>query len=203
MKYIACWIIMNNYVCLLLNFFFLCALIPTAPNTRVVWAWTWASRSARATTRKPRRHVAAELHTVHTHCPPALASVSLTRTHTRTHVKVADSMSLSVFGMLCRSIHSSIFSSHCQVLPITSSTARRGSKSLRLRATLAPCWGQTEVMISLLKTLFNYLNTQKKENPCKISFNLFSPALRPVLILSRLLSFRINALWSCNLNYNQ
>lgn len=59
-------------------------LVCSAHNTRVVWAWTWASRSAQVTTLNRHRHAAAELHTVQTHCPPVHDSVSLTRTHTRT-----------------------------------------------------------------------------------------------------------------------
>lgn len=61
--------------------FFPCA----AHNTRVVWAWTWASRNAQMTSPNPHHHAAAELHTVQTHCHPVHGSVSLTRTHAHAH----------------------------------------------------------------------------------------------------------------------
>lgn len=62
-------------------------LFPAARSTRADWVWTWASRSALATSLKARRPAAAELLTVQTHCPPVHGSVSLTRTHPHRQMK--------------------------------------------------------------------------------------------------------------------
>ncbi len=90
---------------------------------------------------------------------PSSARLGQSGTHARTHthLKVTDSMSLLSFRMLCHSIHRRIISSLCQVLPIMSSTAQRGSKSLPLLATPAPCWGQTEVLRSITARELKYL----------------------------------------------
>lgn len=121
-----------------------------AHNTRVVWAWTWASRNAPTTTPNPPRPAAAEHHTVQTHCPPAHDLVSLTRTHTHMHTYVkiyGVNVPFSPKMSLCLGLHSGIISPLSQVPLVTSSTAQRGSKSLPLPATLARCWGQTEVLL--------------------------------------------------------
>lgn len=127
--------------------FFPCA----AHNTRVVWAWTWASRNAQMTSPNPHHHAAAELHTVQTHCHPVHGSVSLTRTHARTHMHTPAVPKLNATFSFC--IHFRVLSFSCfwQVLPIMFSTAQRGSKSPLLPATRAPCWAQTEVLCLLVK----------------------------------------------------
>lgn len=134
---------------------FIYFFVLVAHNTRVVWAWTWASRSAQTTTPNPHRHAAAERHTVQTHCPPAHGLVSLTCMHAHTHKGHRLNIPFP-FRMLCHSIHACIISSLCQVLPIMSSTAQRGSKSLPLPAIPAPCWGQTEVLLLLTTRLLKY-----------------------------------------------
>lgn len=81
----------------------------SAHNTRVVWAWTWASRSAQTTSPNLHRHVAAELHTVQTHCLPAHGLVSLTRTHTHMHIHTLGPSTRCPFLLkLCRSIHACV-----------------------------------------------------------------------------------------------
>lgn len=127
--------------------FFPCA----AHNTRVVWAWTWASRNAQMTSPNPHHHAAAELHTVQTHCHPVHGSVSLTRTHARTHMHTPAVPKLNTTFSIC--IHFCVLSFSCfwQVLPIMFTTAQRGSKSPLLPATRAPCWAQTEVLCLLVK----------------------------------------------------
>lgn len=82
---------------------------------------------------------------------PSSARLGQSDTHTRTHTCIKVTGLPFSFWILCHSIHSCIFSSIFQVLPIMSNIAQRGSKSLPLPATPAPCWGQTEVQCSLLK----------------------------------------------------
>lgn len=89
---------------------------------------------------------------------PSSARLGQSDTQARTHTHKDHWLSVPfpLFGMLRRSINSSVISSPHQVLPIMSSTARKGSKSLPLPAILAPCWGQTEVRLLLITRLLKY-----------------------------------------------
>lgn len=75
-------------------------------------------------------------------------------THAYTYTGAIHSLSLSLeivsqYSCLCPPL--------CQVLPILRNTAQRGSKSLPLPAILAPCWGQTEVLLLHTTQVLKYL----------------------------------------------
>lgn len=96
--------------------------------------------------------------------------------HARTHAHICQIHRLNVpFSSkksLCLSLHSGTISSLSQVLLVMSSTAQRGSKSLPLPAILAPCWGQTEVLLHTAIKIFKapWFKLQSKRYTCSYFF---------------------------------
>uniref|UniRef100_A0A4W6D9G5 Discs, large homolog 5a (Drosophila) n=1 Tax=Lates calcarifer TaxID=8187 RepID=A0A4W6D9G5_LATCA len=124
--------------------------LPTHPPTlSLTWWYVWAlsdsahrglapcpavtavMRNPVYTVRSHRVHTSnSEPHTVQTHCPPAHGSVSLTRTHTRTHIKVTGFVSLSLDIM---SQHSFLY--HLILLPGSSNNVQYRTERIKIPST--------------------------------------------------------------------